>query len=147
MIFKSLFFTALLFFCGCDGKKIATTLPTKNLPVADENWTKTKSGLMYQVIKEGQGVKPTASSIVTVHYEGQLMDGSVFDSSIARGEPISFPLGRVIAGWTEGLQLMETGATYAFKIPPDLAYGSQATGPIPGNSTLVFKVQLLSIQK
>ena len=147
MIFKNLFFAALLFFCGCDDKKTSTTFPTKDLPVADENWTKTKSGLMYQVIKEGKGAKPTPSSTVTVHYEGQLMNGLVFDSSIATGKPILLSLGRAIAGWTEGLQLMETGATYAFKIPPNLAYGSQATGPIPGNSTLLFKVQLLSMQK
>lgn len=117
----------------------------------DENKTKpgiltTGSGLQYEVIEEGSGPKPGPTSNVEVHYEGRLIDGTVFDSSYERGEPISFPLNRVIAGWTEGLQLMNTGSTFRFFIPPDLGYGSRGTGSIPANSVLIFKVELLGIQ-
>jgi FKBP-type peptidyl-prolyl cis-trans isomerase len=116
-----------------------------------ENKTKpgvitTASGLQYEVIAEGTGARPGAGDTVQVHYEGTFLDGTVFDSSYSRGEPAEFPLGGVIPGWTEGLQLMTEGSTYRFFIPSDLAYGTQGSGSaIPPNSTLVFKVELLSI--
>lgn len=105
----------------------------------------TESGLQYEVLVAGEGPKPTATSSVTVHYEGKLINGDIFDSSIKRGEPISFPLSRVIPGWTEGLQLMSTGAKYRFYIPQDLAYGSRGAGAaVPPYATLIFDVELLS---
>ena len=107
----------------------------------------TKSGLMYQVEKEGTGESPKATDTVEVHYKGTLVDGTQFDSSYDRGEPATFPLNRVIPGWTEGVQLMKVGAKYKFVIPPQLAYGEQATPTIPGNSTLVFEVELLKVEK
>lgn len=116
-----------------------------------ENATKegvktTASGLQYMVIREGDGPSPVATDKVTVHYEGTLTSGEVFDSSYKRGEPIDFPLNGVIKGWTEGVQLMKTGAKYRFFIPQELAYGSRATGAlIKPYSTLVFDVELLSI--
>jgi len=108
----------------------------------------TASGLKYQVLKHGTGtVSPKATDTVKVHYEGKLLDGTVFDSSIARGQPISFPLSGVIAGWTEGLQLMKVGDKFKFVIPPQLAYGANSPTPtIPPNSTLVFEVEPLGIQ-
>ena len=108
----------------------------------------TSSGLKYQVLKQGAGtVSPKATDTVNVHYHGTLLDGTVFDSSVERGQPISFPLDRVIAGWTEGLQLMKVGDKFKFEIPPNLAYGPNSPSPkIPPNSTLVFEVELLSIQ-
>jgi FKBP-type peptidyl-prolyl cis-trans isomerase len=108
----------------------------------------TASGLKYQVLKRGTGtVSPKPSNTVKVHYHGTLLDGTVFDSSVERGEPISFPLGRVIPGWTEGLQLMKVGDKFKFTIPPELAYGPNSPSPkIPPNSTLVFEVELLGIQ-
>jgi FKBP-type peptidyl-prolyl cis-trans isomerase FkpA len=106
----------------------------------------TPSGLQYEVIVSGDGPLPADTSEVEVHYHGTLIDGTVFDSSMDRGEPVSFPLDRVIPGWTEGVQLMPVGSTYIFYIPPALGYGSRATGPIPANSVLIFKVQLLDIK-
>ena len=110
--------------------------------------TATASGLKYQVLKHGTGtVSPKATDTVKVHYEGRLLDGTVFDSSIARGQPISFPLNRVIPGWTEGLQLMKVGDKFKFEIPAKLAYGANPpTRAIPPNSTLVFEVELLGIE-
>jgi hypothetical protein len=110
--------------------------------------TTTASGLKYQVLKHGTGTaSPKATDTVKVHYEGKLLNGTVFDSSIARGEPISFPLNRVIPGWTEGLQLMKVGDKFKFEIPSNLAYGPNSPTPaIPPNSTLVFEVELLGIQ-
>lgn len=105
----------------------------------------TSSGLQYQVLKEGTGKQPTATSEVTVHYEGKLINGTVFDSSIARKEPFTFALNGVIPGWTEGLQLMKEGAKYRFVIPSELAYGAQEAGTIPANSTLVFEVELIKV--
>src|ERR1017187_973312 len=94
----------------------------------------TASGLKYQVLKHGTGtVSPKATNTVKVHYEGRLLDGTVFDSSIARGQPISFPLNGVIPGWTEGLQLMKGGDKFKFVIPPNLAYGANSPPPIPPN--------------
>ncbi|WP_425642875.1 FKBP-type peptidyl-prolyl cis-trans isomerase [Marinomonas gallaica] len=106
----------------------------------------TASGLQYEVIEEGTGNQPVASSTVRVHYEGRLVDGQVFDSSIQRGEPIEFPLAGVIAGWTEGLQLMKEGSKYRFAIPAELGYGAQGAGAvIPPHATLVFDVELIAI--
>ena len=107
----------------------------------------TASGLQYQVLNKGTGTThPTASSTVKVHYHGTLLDGTVFDSSVERNEPISFPLNRVIAGWTEGVQLMVEGDKFKFFIPPQLAYGNSAAGKIQPGSTLIFEVELLEIQ-
>ena len=106
----------------------------------------TRSGLQYEVIKKGEGPLPSATSEVEVHYEGTLIDGTVFDSSYERGESISFPLNQVITGWTEGVQLMPTGSTYMFYIASGLAYGTRDMGSIPANSTLIFKIELLGIK-
>ena len=106
----------------------------------------TASGLQYLVEKEGTGKQPKATDNVTVHYTGRLLDGKVFDSSVSRGEPATFPLNRVIPGWTEGLQLMKEGAKYVFFIPSDLAYGAQGAGrDIPPHSTLIFEVELIKV--
>lgn len=106
----------------------------------------TKSGLQYHVLKEGSGKSPKANSNVTVHYEGRLIDGTVFDSSIARNQPATFQTAQVIQGWTEGLQLMKEGAKYRFFIPANLGYGQIGSGDvIEPNSTLIFDVELLSV--
>lgn len=107
----------------------------------------TESGLQYKVMTMGDGAKPTATQTVKVHYRGTLLDGTEFDSSYARNEPISFALNRVIAGWTEGVQLMPVGSKFMFYIAPELAYGEGGGGPIPPNSTLVFEVELLDIEE
>ena len=108
----------------------------------------TPSGLQYKVITPAEGPKPTAKDTVKVHYTGTLLDGKVFDSSVERGEPIEFPLGQVIPGWTEGVQLMSIGSKYKFFVPYNLGYGEQGTqgGPIPGFATLTFEVELLGIK-
>ena len=108
----------------------------------------TASGLQYKITKEGTGKSPAATDRVLVHYEGKLLDGSVFDSSIKRGEPIAFPLNRVIPGWTEGLQLIKEGGKAILYIPSALAYGASGTpgGPIGPNETLIFEVELIKIQ-
>ena len=107
----------------------------------------TESGLQYEVLVQGKGKKPTAEQTVKVHYEGTLIDGTVFDSSYQRGEPIEFPLNGVIKGWTEGLQLMPVGSIYKLYIPYELGYGEHAAGQsIPPYSTLIFKVELLDIK-
>ncbi len=107
----------------------------------------TASGLQYEILTEGTGPKPTAADTVAVHYEGRLLDGTVFDSSIARGQPAVFPLGQVIPGWTEGVALMPVGSKYRFTIPPELGYGARgAGGVIPPNAVLVFDIELLGIQ-
>jgi len=112
------------------------------------DWKTTASGLKYQVLKQGTGtVSPKPTDTVKVHYHGTLTNGTVFDSSVERGEPATFPLNRVIAGWTEGLQLMKVGDKFKFEIPANLAYGANSPSPsIPPNSTLVFEVELLAIQ-
>ena len=107
----------------------------------------TASGLQYKVVTMGKGAKPKPTDKVKVNYEGRLSDGTLFDSSIQRGEPASFELDQVIAGWTEGLQLMPVGSKFEFTIPPTLGYGEQGAGPIPPNSVLVFQVELLDILK
>ncbi|WP_428675663.1 FKBP-type peptidyl-prolyl cis-trans isomerase [Photobacterium sanguinicancri] len=106
----------------------------------------TASGLQYQVLQAGTGsVHPKASDKVTVHYHGTLLDGSVFDSSVDRGQPIDFGLNQVIAGWTEGVQLMVEGEKTRFFIPANLAYGNRAIGSIPPGSVLIFDVELIKI--
>lgn len=107
----------------------------------------TESGLQYEVLKMGKGPKPTADDKVKVHYHGTLIDGTVFDSSVERGEPISFNLNQVIQGWTEGVQLMPVGSKFKFYIPQNLAYGNRNAGQIPPYSTLIFEVELLGIEK
>ena len=110
--------------------------------------TTTESGLQYEIIKQGTGAKPTESSTVKVHYEGKLIDGTIFDSSYQRGEPIEFVPTQVIKGWTEGLQLMPEGSTYIFYIPYNLAYGPNgASNVIPPYATLTFKIELIQIVK
>ena len=104
------------------------------------------SGMQYVVLKEGTGAKPTINDVVTTHYKGTLLDGTVFDSSIENGQPVQFPLNGVIAGWTEALQLMGIGAKWQLFIPAKLAYGEKGYPPaIPPNATLIFEVELLSI--
>ena len=105
----------------------------------------TPSGLKYLRLKEGNGKKPKATDRVKVHYTGKLIDGTTFDSSVERGEPITFPLNQVIPGWTEGLQLMDEGSKYMLYIPYNLGYGEQQAGSIPPGSTLIFEVELLEI--
>ncbi len=111
-----------------------------------EGITTSESGLQYEVLSIGDGPKPEATSTVEVHYEGTLVDGTVFDSSYDRGKPISFPLNQVIAGWTEGVQKMSVGSIYKFYIPSKLAYGERDAGKIPPNSALIFKIELLEIK-
>ncbi|MDO3388680.1 FKBP-type peptidyl-prolyl cis-trans isomerase [Gilvimarinus sp. SDUM040013] len=106
----------------------------------------TDSGLQYKVLEAGDGIKPGEMDTVTVHYEGRLIDGSVFDSSYEREQTATFALNQVIPGWTEGLQLMETGSKYQLYIPSDLAYGPGGNQGIPPNSTLVFDVELIEVE-
>ena len=106
----------------------------------------TSSGLKYEQIRAGAGAYPAATDKVKVHYTGWTVDGEMVDSSHRRGQPASFKLNRVIKGWTEGLQLMQPGATYQFTIPPELAYGKRGVGKIPADATLVFLVTLIGIE-
>lgn len=111
-----------------------------------EGVVETPSGLQYQVLTEAEGPKPTEFNKVTCHYHGTLIDGTVFDSSVKRGQPATFPLNMVIKGWTEGLQLMSVGSKYRFFIPANLGYGErQVSAEIGPNSTLIFDVELLGI--
>lgn len=133
-------------------KKVQPTIDACNQFLAENakkpGVKKTASGLQYEVIKMGTGEKPQDTSVVKVHYEGFLLNGKKFDSSKDRGEPATFPLNRVIRGWTEGLQLMPVGSIFKFYIPYDLAYGEQGSGEvIPGGATLIFDVELLGIEK
>jgi FKBP-type peptidyl-prolyl cis-trans isomerase len=108
--------------------------------------TVTDSGLQYEVLEEGDGASPSATDQVTVHYEGRLIDGTVFDSSYDRGEPVNFPLNQVIPGWSEGVQLMNVGSKYRFYIPGEIGYGLRPPpGEIGPNQTLIFDVELLAI--
>lgn len=134
----------------------ATAVSAKNAAEGEaflaENLTKegvqvTDSGLQYKVIRMGDGEKPSADDVVEVHYRGTLLDGTEFDSSYSRNESISFELDRVIAGWTEGLQLMPVGSKFMLYVKPELGYGTGGGGPIPPNSTLVFEVELLGIEE
>ena len=114
----------------------------------NDSVVQTKSSLQYMVLKEGTGAKPGPTDTVTVHYTGKLLDGTVFDSSVERGEPAKFPLDKVIPGWTEGLQLMSEGSKYRLFIPSELAYGSKGAGDqILPNSTLIFDVELIKVEK
>jgi FKBP-type peptidyl-prolyl cis-trans isomerase FkpA/FKBP-type peptidyl-prolyl cis-trans isomerase FklB len=133
--------------------RIAEEAKAEGEKFLSENKTKsgvitTQSGLQYKVITEGTGIKPSAEDTVKVHYVGKLLDGTKFDSSIDRGEPVSFPLNGVIRGWSEGVQLMPVGSKYIFWIPADLAYGMQPPSQlIKPNSTLEFEVELLEVSK
>lgn len=129
-----------------ENKAAGTAFLTEN--AKKPNIVTTASGLQYEVLTPGTGTaSPSASDNVTVHYKGTTIDGTEFDSSYSRGEPATFPLNRVIAGWTEGVQLMKEGAKYRFYIPSELAYGEQGAGRAIGpNSTLIFDVELIKIQ-
>ena len=158
MTFKiSAIFAAALLIAGCkdstqtSGEKNASANAPAAPPTAgsqNNEMKTTPSGLKYQVLKQGTGtISPKATDTVNVHYHGTLLNGTVFDSSVQRGQPISFPLNGVIPGWTEGLQLMKVGDKFKFEIPPNLAYGANSPTPtIPPNSTLVFEVELLGIK-
>ena len=111
-----------------------------------EGVTVTASGLQYEVIASGSGATPTLSDTVETHYTGRFMDGSEFDSSVSRGQPLTFAVTGVIAGWTEALQLMKEGDKWKLYIPSDLAYGERGVGPIPPNATLIFEIELLSVK-
>ena len=111
----------------------------------NKNIKETPSGLQYRVIKEGDGETPVKDDKVKVHYVGKLLNGSEFDNSIERGEPTEFGLNQVIKGWTEGLQLMNSGAKYEFFIHPRMAYGARSRPQIPGNSLLIFEVELIEV--
>jgi hypothetical protein len=147
--------TGLICLCGCSKPVALDQAPPPEPPAAaapsasaaTNDMITTPSGLKYMVLKKGTGnVSPNATNVVKVDYQGTLLDGTVFDSSYKRGTPATFPLSRVIRGWTEGLQLMKVGDKFKFQIPPELAYGSRARPGIPANSTLVFEVELLEIQ-
>lgn len=130
-----------------DGKRqeLARLFMEKN--AAREEVTTTASGLQYEVLESGSGASPTHSSTVVTHYHGTLVDGTVFDSSVERGDPAEFGVGQVIAGWTEALQLMSVGDKWRIACPPELAYGEQGAGDsIPPNTSLVFEIQLIDIR-
>ncbi|GGY83010.1 peptidyl-prolyl cis-trans isomerase [Cellvibrio zantedeschiae] len=134
-----------------EAKKLAETNKAAGEKFLAENKTKegvktTESGLQYKVITEGTGVKPKQTDTVKVHYTGKLLDGTVFDSSVKRGEPVEFPVGGVIAGWVEALQLMPQGSKWEVYIPAGLAYGDQGQQQIPPASTLIFEVELLEVK-
>lgn len=132
-------------------EKKMETIKQEELTFLDENGKKdgivtTESGLQYEVITEGTGAKATAEDLVSIHYEGTLRDGSIFDSSFSRGEPAVFQLNQVIPGWAEGIQLMSVGSKYKFYIPSELAYGEQGIQDfIPAYATLIFDVEFLEI--
>ena len=113
---------------------------------AREGVVTTDSGLQYEVLVSGDGASPGPTDTVTTHYHGTFVDGRVFDSSVQRGVPASFPVDRVIAGWTEALQMMQVGDKWKIVCPPDLAYGEQGRGGIPPSSTLIFEVELLDVE-
>ena len=111
-----------------------------------DGWAATPSGLRYRKVKGGNGgLRPSPTDTVTIHYVGRFLDGREFDSSVARGEPATFPLPRLIKGWQEGVPLMEVGDTYEFAIPYNLAYGAKGRGPIPGGATLLFTIELIAV--
>ena len=108
--------------------------------------TTTDSGLQYEILASGSGATPGPTDTVSAHYHGTFEDGRVFDSSVERGEPIDLPVNGVIAGWTEALQMMQEGDKWRLTVPPELGYGANGVGPIPGNTTLIFEVELLSVR-
>lgn len=113
-----------------------------------EGMMTTASGLQYEVLTEGTGSKPSINDTVTTHYHGSLIDGTVFDSSVERGEPAQFPVNGVIQGWIEALQMMQVGSKWRLFIPSDLAYGDQGSGPVIGpGTTLIFEIELLEINQ
>ncbi|MDK2776247.1 MAG: FKBP-type peptidyl-prolyl cis-trans isomerase [Pseudomonadota bacterium] len=137
---------------GVGGKKAQENIAGGERFLAEnrqrEGVQETASGLQYEVLQAGSGSEhPAATDQVLVHYHGTLLDGTVFDSSVQRQQPIAFPLNRVIAGWTEGVQLMTTGEKTRFWIPAALAYGNRQAGKIPPGSLLIFEVELLEIQR
>ncbi|AZQ09376.1 FKBP-type peptidyl-prolyl cis-trans isomerase [Shewanella khirikhana] len=140
------------FFTTMNGQKAAKANEEKGALYLADNGKRdgvvtTASGLQYEVLVAGNGERhPSASDTVRVHYHGTLTDGTVFDSSVDRGETIAFPLNRVIKGWTEGVQLMKEGDKFRFFIPASLAYGSRSVGKIPGGSVLIFDVELIAIE-
>ncbi|NJL74829.1 MAG: FKBP-type peptidyl-prolyl cis-trans isomerase [Saprospiraceae bacterium] len=140
-------------FFQAQADKKSSEVKEKGKKFLEENASKdgvltTASGLQYKIIQEGAGQSPASTDEVTVHYEGRLIDGTVFDSSIARGEPVSFPVDGVIAGWTEALQMMKPGAKWQLYIPSDLAYGDRGAGQDIGpGETLIFDVELISVNK
>lgn len=162
--------TSLLVACGTDTNKDQTkkdeagpamtdsniegaenTYAADNLAYLDANkdkegWQVSPSGLQYKVVNEGSGVTPAPTDFVTVHYEGKLIDGTIFDSSYQRKEPATFPANRLIRGWVEALSMMKAGATWELAIPAELAYGDADRGTIPPHSTLLFKMELLSVK-
>jgi len=153
MVRPALFGTVLLL-GACGGGSDQPTVPTPESVqiqfltenAAREEVTVTESGLQYEVLRAAEGAKPSAQSNITVHYKGELIDGTEFDSSYARGEPATFNLGGTIQGWVEGVQLMSVGSQYRFVMPANLAYGADGNGEfiMPGD-TLVFEVELLEI--
>lgn len=131
---------------GEDNRKQEQEFLAKNKE--DKDVVTTASGLQYKVLQAGTGARPTANSVVTVHYTGTLPDGTVFDSSVRRGEPATFPVNGVIPGWTEALQIMQVGSKYKLFIPAALAYGKRGAGQLIGpDQMLIFEVELLDIQK
>ena len=145
-MFKITLLFTVLMITSCDQSRTPITSGAADIP--DSELTSTDSGLKYKVEKKGDGgEKPKATSMVTVHYEGKLLNGKIFDSSYKRGQPSSFPLDQVIPGWTEGVQLMDKGSIYIFKIPSELAYGSRGAGSdIPPDSPLIFKIELVDFK-
>jgi FKBP-type peptidyl-prolyl cis-trans isomerase FklB len=109
-------------------------------------WTSTSSGLQYQIIESGEGASPGPTDTVSAHYHGTFEDGRVFDSSVERGEPIDLPVNGVIQGWVEALQMMKEGDKWRLRIPPSLGYGARGVGPIPGNTTLIFEIELIKVR-
>lgn len=131
---------------GIAGKNIKAGMEFLNANGAKEKVITLESGMQYEILTAGDGPKPKATDTVTTHYHGTLIDGTVFDSSVERNEPASFPVNGVIPGWVEALQLMGTGSKWRLFIPPHLAYGEQGAGRMIGpNSTLIFDVELLKI--
>jgi peptidylprolyl isomerase len=143
---------AFYFYSSANNKKNAVINHEQGSAFLADNAQKegvktTASGLQYLVLQQGSGDRhPTATSTVRVHYHGTLVNGTVFDSSVERGETISFPLNRVIPGWTEGVQLMKVGDKFRFFIPSGLGYGNRSAGKIPAGSVLIFDVELFEIQ-
>jgi FKBP-type peptidyl-prolyl cis-trans isomerase len=132
---------------ACPTKGADEVKPGPKDPDAPTEFTKTKSGLKYRILRKGDGEKPKVTDKVKVHYKGWLDDETVFDSSYKRGEPIAFPLNRVIKGWTEGMQLVQEGGMIELEIPSELGYGARGAGDvIPPNARLHFIVELIEIQ-